>query len=60
MLQFSIDDSGIFQITKNTNANNNIAGYHLDSRRVISAPSDVQCEYDSPKGPSYYPKNTMF
>ena len=40
--------------------NNNIAGYHLVSRRVIATPLDVQIYdvcIDAQKGPSYFPKN---
>ena len=49
MSQISTEDSGILQLTKNTKANNNIAGYHLISYRIIFTPSDVQRAYRSPK-----------
>ena len=49
MPQISTEDSGILQLIKNEKTNNNITGYHLVSRRVISATSDVQCVYRSPK-----------
>ena len=45
MSQISTKDSGIVYLTKNSKTNNNIAGYHLVSRRVISPPLDVQCVY---------------
>ena len=55
MPQISTEDSGIFYLIKN--AKTNIAGYHLVSRHVISATSDVQCVcIDPPKGASYYSK----
>ena len=57
MPQISTKDSGILQLTKNAKTNNNIAGYHLVSRRVISATSDVQCVYRSPKRSFILPKN---
>ena len=49
MPQISTEDSGILLLTKNAKTNNNIAGYHLVSHRVISAPSDVKSVYRSPK-----------
>ena len=39
--------------------NNNIAGYHLVSRRVISTPSDVQRVYRCPKKTFILPQNIM-
>ena len=42
MPQISTENSAILQLTKNTKTNNNIAGYHFVSRRVIFTPSDVQ------------------
>ena len=45
MPQISTDDSDILLLK----TNNNIAGYHLVSRHVISTPSDVQCVYGWPK-----------
>ena len=42
MPQISIKDSGILQLTKNAKTDNNIAGYHVFSCRVISTYSDVQ------------------
>ena len=45
MLQISIKDSGILWLIKNAKINNNIAGYHLVSCRVISTLSDVQHVY---------------
>ena len=47
--QISNEDSGIFQLTENAKFNNYIAGYHLVSRRVMSAPSDGQRVYRCPK-----------
>ena len=49
MPKISTEDSGILQLTKNAKTNNNTAGYHLVSRRVISAPSDVHRVYRCPK-----------
>ena len=49
MPQISTKDSVILQLTKNVQTNNNIAGYHLVSRRVISTPLDVQRVYRCPK-----------
>ena len=43
MPKIFMEDSGILSLTKNAKTNNNIAGYHLTSCRVISATSDVQC-----------------
>ena len=48
MPQISTKDAGILQLTKNAEINN-IAGYHLVSRRVISTPLDVQHVYRCPK-----------
>ena len=45
MPQISTKDSGILYLTKNAKTNNNIAGHHLVTRRVISTPSDVQRVY---------------
>ena len=49
MPQISTKDSGILQLTKNAKTNNNIAGHHVVSRRVISTSSDVQRVYRCPK-----------
>ena len=49
MPQISTEDSGILWLTKNAKTKNNIASYHLVSRRVISTPSDVQLVYRCPK-----------
>ena len=49
MLQIFTGDSFILTLTENAKTNNNIAGYHLVSRRVISTPSDVQLVYRCPK-----------
>ena len=49
MPQISTEDSEILWLTKNAKTNNNIAGYHLVSRRVISTPLDVQRVYRCPK-----------
>ena len=49
MPQISTEDSGILYLTRNAKNNNNIAGHHLVSRRVIAAPSDVQSVYRCPK-----------
>ena len=49
MPQISTEDSGMLQLTKNAKTNNNIVGYHLVSRRVISTLSDVQHVYGCPK-----------
>ena len=43
--QISTKDYGILQLTRNAKTNNNIAGHHLVSRRVISTASDVQRVY---------------
>ena len=45
MLQIFTGDSFILTLTENAKTNNNIAGYHLVSRSVISTPSDVQLVY---------------
>ena len=46
-----------YALTKNTKTNNNIAGYHLVSRPVISVPSDVQRVYRCPNRTFILPKN---
>ena len=58
MPQISTEDSGILEPTKNANANNHIASYHLVSRRVISIPSDVQLVYRCPKITFTLPQET--
>ena len=45
MPQLSLKDSVILQLTKNAKTNNNIVGYHVVSRCVISTPLDVQSVY---------------
>ena len=57
MPKISTKHSGILQQTKNANTNNNIAGYHVVSRRVISISSDIERVMDFQKGRFYYPKN---
>ena len=49
-----------FWLTKNAKTNNNIAGYHLVSRCVISTQSDVQLVYRCPKRTFILPKETCF
>ena len=49
MPKISTEDSGILYLTRNAKTNNNIAGHHLVSRRVIPAPLDVQSVYRCPK-----------
>ena len=56
MAQISTEDSGILWLTKNAKTNNNIAGYHLASSRVISFPQMFSLCIDAPKGPSSDPK----
>ena len=41
MLQIFTENSVILQYTENVKTDNNVVGYHLDSRRKISTPSDV-------------------
>ena len=41
MLQITTEDSGILYLTKNAKTNNNMAGYHSVSRRVILTPADL-------------------
>ena len=60
MPQFSTKDSGILQLTKNVQTNNNMAGYHLVSCRVISTPLDVHRLYRCPKRTFTSPQNIMF
>ena len=43
--QVCTKDSGILQLIKIAETNNNIAGHHLVSRRAISTPSDIQRMY---------------
>ena len=58
MPQISTKDSGVLKLTKNAKTNNNIEGYHLSSRRLISAPSDVQLVYRCPKRTFILPQKT--
>ena len=41
MPQISTKDSGILELIKNSKTNNNIVGYHVVSRRVISSSSQM-------------------
>ena len=45
MPQISTKDFGILSLTKNAKINNNMTGYRLVSRCVISTPLDVQRVY---------------
>ena len=60
MPQISTEDSGILQLTKTRKTNNNVVGYHLVSRHVISTPSDVQLVYRCSKMTFILSQKTCF
>ena len=61
MLQIFTEDSVKLCQIENTKTNNNIVGYHLVSRCVISThPQVLSVRINAPKGPLYYPQNIMF
>ena len=59
MLQISTKDSGTLYLTKNAKTNNDIADFHLVSRRVISPSSDVHHVYRCPKRTLMLPQTVM-
>ena len=59
MLQISTKDSGILYLTKIAKTNNDIADFHLVSRRVISTSSDVHHVYRCPKRTFTLPQTIM-